>query len=262
MSPRLLPVVLEDQLLPGASALATHHLADALDLSGFDSHFRNDPAGATAHAPSMLLKAVLLAYPQGIVSACANERACRDNVLFIATAGDAKLHFTTIADFVSRSRDAIASVLARVLASLRKKGLICRKMFAIDGVKPPVDTSKYRFAADRLGIPRDLDETSSSWLPTNYSLCAMTPAVPKLGVCSVVHPVQGTGACPLDPHTRSPVRVHSIPLLIFWLVRQAIFEVFDHFDTVGYLGVAVVLNTDWVFPKLPSGLVVLTRLGT
>lgn len=144
MSPRLLPVVLEDQLVPGSFAHALHHLVDLLDLSAFDAHFCNDTNGAPAHSPAMLLKAVLLAYSQGIVSSRAIERACRDNVLFIAITGDAKPHFTTIADFVSRSRDAIASVFAQVLTVLGKEGLIGREMFAIDGVKLPSNASKHR----------------------------------------------------------------------------------------------------------------------
>ena len=96
------------------------------------------------NAPSVLLKAVLLAYSQGQVSSRCIERTCRDNVLFIALTGDAKPHFTTIADFVSRSRDAIASVFAQVLAILDKEGLIGREMFAIDGVKLPSNASKHR----------------------------------------------------------------------------------------------------------------------
>jgi transposase len=121
-----------------------HHLVDALDLSAFDTHYRNDVTGATAHAPGMLLKAVLLAYSQGMVSSRAIERACRDNVLFIALTGDAKPHFTTIADFVSRSRDAISAVFAQVLMIVGKEGLIGREMFAIDGVKLPSNASKHR----------------------------------------------------------------------------------------------------------------------
>lgn len=144
MSPRFLPVVLEEQLVPGTFADAVHRLVDVLDLSAFDAHYRNDTGGAPAHAPGMLLKAVLLAYSQGIVSSRRIERACRDNVLFIAITGDAKPHFTTIADFVSRSRDAIAAVFAQVLAVLDKEGLIGREMFAIDGVKLPSNASKHR----------------------------------------------------------------------------------------------------------------------
>ena len=92
MSPRFLPVVLEEQLVPGTFADAVHRLVDVLDLSAFDARYRNDTTGAPAHAPGMLLKAVLLAYSQGIVSSRRIERACRENVLFIAITGDAKPH--------------------------------------------------------------------------------------------------------------------------------------------------------------------------
>ncbi|MBL0162522.1 MAG: IS1182 family transposase [Xanthomonadales bacterium] len=144
MSPRLLPVDLESQLVPGSFAQAVHHLVGELDLSAFDAHFRNDEVGASAHSPAMLLRAVLLAYSQGMVSSRAIERACRDNVVFIALTGDAKPHFTTIADFISRSRDAIACVFAQVLAILDGEGLIGRDLFAIDGVKLPSNASKHR----------------------------------------------------------------------------------------------------------------------
>ena len=136
---------LQAQLVPGSFAHAVHHLVDQLDLSAFDAHYRNDDSGAPAHAPAMLLKAVLLAYFQGMVSSRSIERgACRDNVLFIALTGDAKPHFTTIADFVSRSREAIATVFAQVLTLLDGEGLIGREMFAIDGVKLPSNVSKHR----------------------------------------------------------------------------------------------------------------------
>lgn len=144
MSPRLLPVDLEAQLVPGTFAHALHHLIDEIDLSAFDVCYRNDETGATAHDPAMLLRAVLLGYSQGLVSSRAIERACRDNVLFVAITGDAKPHFTTIAAFISRSRDAIAGVFAQVLAILGKEGLIGREMFAIDGVKLPSNASKHR----------------------------------------------------------------------------------------------------------------------
>jgi transposase len=144
MSPRLLPVDLEAQLVAGTFAHALHHLIDELDLSAFDARYRNDDDGAPAHDPAMLLRAVLLGYSQGVVSSRSLERACRDNILFVAITGDARPHFTTIAAFVSRSRDAIATVFAQVLAILGKEGLIGREMFAIDGVKLPSNASKHR----------------------------------------------------------------------------------------------------------------------
>jgi transposase len=138
-----------------------HHLIDELDLSSFDAFYCNDETGAPAHDPGMLLRAVLLGYSQGLVSSRSIERVCRDNVLFIAITGDAKPHSTTIASFVSRSRDAIATVFAQVLVILDQEGLIGRGMFAIDGVKLPSNASKYRSGtrAEFLARARKLERT-------------------------------------------------------------------------------------------------------
>ena len=88
-SPRMLPVDLARQLLPGTFEHALNHLLDReIDLSSFDARFCNDETGATAYPPAMLLKVVLFAYSQGIVSSRGMERACRDHVTFIALCGD------------------------------------------------------------------------------------------------------------------------------------------------------------------------------
>src|SRR5690606_14556256 len=144
---------------------------DELDLSAFDAYYRNDETGATAHDPAMLLRAVLLGYSQGLVSSRSIEKACRDNVLFIAITGDAKPHFTTIAAFVSRSRDAIAAACAQVLASLGNDGLIGREMFAIDGVKLPSTASKHRSGtrADFLARARKLERAAKAMLDRHRS---------------------------------------------------------------------------------------------
>src|SRR3989442_1579970 len=76
--PKLLPVDLARQLLPGTFEHAVNYLLDhALDLSSFDERFHNDETGAPAYPPSMLLKVVLVAYAHGIVSSRGIERACR-----------------------------------------------------------------------------------------------------------------------------------------------------------------------------------------
>ena len=144
-SPRMLPVDLARQLLPGTFEHALNHLLDhGLDLSGFDTRFCNDETGATAYPPAMLLKVVLFAYSQGIVSSRGIERACRDHVTFIALCGDSGPHFTTIANFVSTLSKDIAQVFAAVLAICARQGLLGREMFAIDGVKLPSNAAKRR----------------------------------------------------------------------------------------------------------------------
>jgi len=134
--PKLLPVDLARQLLPGTIEHAVNYLLDhALDLSSFDARFRNDTTGAPAYPPAMLLKVVLVAYAHGIVSSRGIERACQEHVTFIALCGDQAPHFTTIAHFVSTLGDDIARVFAAVVAICDAQGLIGREMFAIDGVK-------------------------------------------------------------------------------------------------------------------------------
>lgn len=145
MSPRLLPVDLAVQLLPGTFEHALNHLLDhELDLSCFDARYCNDTTGATAYPPAMLLKLVLFAYSRGVIGSRQIERACREQVTFIALSGDSAPHFTTIADFISPLGEDIARVFAQVLFICDRQGLIGREMFAIDGVKLPSNASKAR----------------------------------------------------------------------------------------------------------------------
>jgi transposase len=143
--PKFLPVDLARQLLPGTFEHAVHHLLEHLiDLSPFDERFRNDETGAPAYPPALLLKVVLAAYAHGVVSSRGIERLCREHVTFIALCGDQPPHFTTIADFVSTTGDAIAHVFGAVVAVCQEQGLVGRGMFAIDGVKLPSNASKRR----------------------------------------------------------------------------------------------------------------------
>jgi transposase len=143
--PKLLPVDLLGQLLPGTFEHALHHLVEhELDLSHFDARFQNDETGAPAFPPGLLLKVVLFAYAQGMVSSRQIARACQTHVTFIALCGDQAPHFTTIARFVSTLGEDIARVFAAVLAVCDQQGLIGRAMFAIDGVKLPSNASKHR----------------------------------------------------------------------------------------------------------------------
>jgi transposase len=144
-SPRFIAVDLHRQLLPGTFEHALNHLIDhELDLSIFDARYCNDVTGARAYPPATLLKVVLFAYSQGIVSSRGIERACREQVTFIALSGDSAPHFTTIADFVSTSSEEIARIFSQVLFICDRQGLIGREMFAIDGVKLPSNASKAR----------------------------------------------------------------------------------------------------------------------
>jgi len=145
LSPRFLPVVLEQQLVPGTFEHALHALIDdEFDLSGLAAKFKNDQTGAPAYDPAVLLKIVLLAYSRGMVSSRAIERACAENVLFMAMSGDSQPAYTTIAAFVRGLSNEIARIFTEVILVCERQGLIGRQMFAIDGVKLPGNASKSR----------------------------------------------------------------------------------------------------------------------
>src|SRR5215216_4216490 len=143
--PKLLPVDLARQLLPGTFEHAVDHLLDhELDLSAFDARFHNDTTGAPAYPPGLLLKVVLVGYAHGVISSRGIERLCQEHVTFIALCGDQAPHFTTIAHFVSTLGDPIARMFAAVVAICDRQGLVGHEMFAIDGVKLPSNASKRR----------------------------------------------------------------------------------------------------------------------
>jgi transposase len=159
---KLLAVDLSRQLLPGTFEHALSHLLEQeLDLSHFDAHYNNDARGSTAYPPAMLLKVVLFAYSQGIVSSRAIERACRDHVTFIALSGDSAPHFTTIADFVSGREKDIGQVFAAVVGICLNQGLIGQEMFAIDGVKLPSNASKGR-SGTRADFQKQLEKLQAA----------------------------------------------------------------------------------------------------
>jgi transposase len=138
-------VVLEEQLQPGTFEFALAHLVDEeLDLTALDAKFRNDATGASAYDPRVMLKIVLLAYSRGLITSRKIERACEQNVLFMAVSGDARPSYTHIAKFVRELGAHIQPLFAQVLMSCERLGLIGRTMFAIDGVKLPANASKER----------------------------------------------------------------------------------------------------------------------
>jgi transposase len=81
----LIPVSLEEQLMSGTLEFAIHTLVESrMDLSIFANRYNNDETGRWAYDPKILLKIVLLGYSRGLVSSRKIERACRENVTFMA----------------------------------------------------------------------------------------------------------------------------------------------------------------------------------
>jgi transposase len=144
-NPRFLPVVLDAQLMVGSFEYALDYLIDnELDISELHARYVNDVTGAPAYDPAVMLKIVLLAYSHGMVSSRAIERACRENVLFMAISGDSATQFTTVAKFIRELAPQISTLFTQVLMTCDVQGLIGRQMFAIDGVKLPSNAAKHR----------------------------------------------------------------------------------------------------------------------
>ena len=139
----MIPVSLEDQLIPGTLEFAIHTLVeDRMDTSIFDDRYDNDETGRWAYDPKVLLKVVLYGYSRGLISSRKMERACRENVTFMAlTCGQCPDH-STIAVFVSSMRDEILPLFRDVLLVCDESQLLGGTLFALDGSKVPSNASK------------------------------------------------------------------------------------------------------------------------
>ena len=140
---KMIPVSFDRQILPGSFEYSLSYLIDhELDLTVFDRQYCNDDNGRPAYDPRVLLKIVILAYSKGITSSRQIERLCRENIIFMALSADQQPHFTTLADFISRSPEAIADLFGQIVLMCDQLGLIGKEMFAIDGCKLPSNASK------------------------------------------------------------------------------------------------------------------------
>ena len=139
----LLPVSLEDQLMPSTIEFAFHTLVEhRMDVSRFDERYKNDETGCTAYDPKVLLKVVLLGYARGITTSRKIERACRENVVFMAMSCGQQPDHTTIAPFVSSMQEEIVPLFRDVLLVCDEMNLLGGTEFALDGLKLPSNASK------------------------------------------------------------------------------------------------------------------------
>jgi len=139
----LIPVSFEEQLMPGTLEFAIHTLVETrIDRSVFDNRYGNDETGRLAYDPKILLKVVLLGYSRGLISSRQIERACKENVTFMAlTCGEHPDH-STIAGFVSSMEEEIKPIFRDVLLVCEEEGLLGGTFFALDGCKLASNASK------------------------------------------------------------------------------------------------------------------------
>ena len=81
----LVPITLNEHIYEGSLEEAIHLIVEEqIDLSGLNDLYKNDDAGRPAIHPKVLLKVILLAYARGVTGSRPIERACHENVLFMA----------------------------------------------------------------------------------------------------------------------------------------------------------------------------------
>ena len=139
----MVPVSFQNQLEPGTfehtiNELVEHHI----DLSVFEGRYQNDNTGARAIHPKLLLKVILFAYSRGIISSRQIERACGENIVFMALSGGCRPDHSTLVHFVSSMRKEIESVFGNILLVCDEMDLLGGTHFSLDGVKLPSNASK------------------------------------------------------------------------------------------------------------------------
>ena len=137
------PLVLEDQLAPGTLEHAIHHLIEErIDEGWFEDLYRNEETGRPAYSPKLLLKVLLFGYSRGMLGSRPLERACRENVTFMALSCGVKPDHSTIASFVGRLQGRIEIIFSEILLVCFEEGLLAGSHFALDGLKLPSNASK------------------------------------------------------------------------------------------------------------------------
>lgn len=139
----MVPILFQHQLEPGTlehtiNELFEHHI----DLSVFESRYQNDSTGARAIHPKLLLKVILFAYSRGIISSRQIERACSENILFMALSGGYLPDHSTFAHFVSSMQKEIESIFGNILLVCDELDLLAGTHFSLDGVKLSSNASK------------------------------------------------------------------------------------------------------------------------
>jgi transposase len=113
-----------------------------MDLEAFYAAYRVDGRSRPAYDPSMMFALLLYAYARGTRSSRQIERACEEDVACRVLAAQQRPDHATIARFVERHQDAIASLFGEVLSLCAKQGMASVGVIAVDGTKLPGNASR------------------------------------------------------------------------------------------------------------------------
>ena len=92
---QFISVQFKNQILPETFEYALNYIVDTeVDLSIFRDRIKNDETGAPAYDPAIMMRIILYGYARGIISSRDIERACQENVIFMALSANTRPHFT------------------------------------------------------------------------------------------------------------------------------------------------------------------------
>jgi len=137
-----LSVNLQEQILPDSFEYMLNEIVGTkIDLSVFDMKYNNDLTGASAVPPSALLKLIFYGYYKGSKSSRKIYELNNNNIIAKALTGDMRIHWTTIADFITGNKEAVEATFTQVLMYCNELGLIGGENFAMDGLRLPSNAS-------------------------------------------------------------------------------------------------------------------------
>jgi transposase len=143
---------LESQIEPNHLVRVIWSFVESLDLSALYGAIkaRDDVAGRPTPDPKILLALWLYATAEGIGSARALERLCRNHAAYRWLCGGVPVNYHGLSDFRIAHGTLLDRVLSESVASLAAAGLITLDEVAVDGTKVRANASKpsYRGAED------------------------------------------------------------------------------------------------------------------
>lgn len=132
----LLPPSLRDWLPPEHLVWFVLDVVDRLDTTAFHrSRRRQDPRGAAAYDPDVLLAVLIYAYARGVRSSRQIARLCEVDVAFMVACGQDAPSHQTLSRFVAETESAVTSLFGQVLQLCAAAGMVQLGVVAIDGTK-------------------------------------------------------------------------------------------------------------------------------
>jgi len=122
--------------------LVNRYVEEKVNIEKFEKNYNNDEKGARAINPKVILKVVFYSYIKGIQSLRKMEEMTKKHIAYIYLTGNMVIDHTTIAKFLTKNRDEIASIFSELLIVMNELGMIDWSRIVIDGTKIKGNASK------------------------------------------------------------------------------------------------------------------------